>query len=308
MENNQFKQACLEKIIADHQSGSAKIAFVALQALADYSQRSVVTEPATYLKDLNSFALELQQTRPSMAMLTNIIDAWRQEVNKNENKNPQSNLMTLKQVALGKANDLMMQSSQANDRIVQHVCELIADKSVVLTHSISSTIINCFTKLATKNISAIITESRPGNEGLLVAKMLSKSGIETQYITDAQLGLFMPKADVVLLGADSILADGSVVNKAGTYLTALAAHDVGIPFYICAENFKQSRKSSETIHLEEMDTAEINLPVLPHIVPRNIYFDVTPARLISGWINEHGVQTLTILQIGLTKPTTDKDY
>lgn len=288
MENNQFKQACLKKIISDHQSGSAKIAFVALQALADYSQRNVVTEPTTYLKDLNSFALALQQTRPSMAILTNIIDVWRQEIN----KNPQSNLITLKQVALGKANDLMVQSSQANDRIVQNVCGLIEDNSVVLTHSISSTIINCLTKLAKKKISAIITESRPGNEGLLVAKMLSKSGIETQYITDAQLGLFMPKADVVLVGADSILADGSVVNKAGTYLTALAAHDVGIPFYICAEHFKQSRKTSETIHLEEMDAAEIKLPDLPHIVPRNIYFDVTPARLISGWINEHGVQTL----------------
>lgn len=292
MENNQFKQACLKKIISDHQSGSAKIAFMAMQALADYSQRSEMTEPATYLKELNSFALALQQARPSMAILTNIIDAWLQEVNKNENKNPQSNLITLKQVALGKANDLMVQSSQANDRIVQHVCGLIADNSVVLTHSISSTIINCFTKLAKKKISAIITESRPGNEGLLVAEMLSKSGIETQYITDAQLGLFMPKADVVLLGADSILADGSVVNKAGTYLTALAAHDVGIPFYICAENFKQSRKTSETIHLEEMDGDEINLPYMPHIAARNIYFDITPPRLISGWINEDGVQPL----------------
>jgi len=75
-----------------------------------------------------------------------------------------------------------------------------------------------------------------------------KSGIEIQYITDAQLGLFMTKADVVLLGANSILAGGSVVNKAEK----------------------------------------------PSIWKR--------------WINEHGVQTLSVLKIGLTKPTTGKDY
>ncbi|WP_299794392.1 translation initiation factor eIF-2B [uncultured Shewanella sp.] len=290
MENNRFRQTCLQNIISDHQSGSAEIACMALKALADYSQRCEEAQPSTYLKELNAFAVALQQTRPSMAILTNIIDAWLEEVNRS--KHPQSDVMTLKQVALGKAEELMAQSSQANERIAQHVCDLIADNSVVLTHSISSTIIDCFTKLAKREISAIITESRPGNEGLQLAEKLSKSGIETQYITDAQLGLFMEKADVVLLGADSILADGSLVNKAGSYLTALAAHDLGIPIYVCAEKFKQSRESRETIHLEEMDSAELNLADLPHITARNIYFDVTPPRLINGWIDEEGVQTL----------------
>jgi len=293
MESNQFKQHCLKKIISDHQSGSAEIARVALRALANYSQRSELTDPAAYRKDLTSFAVQLQQTRPSMAILVNIVDVWLEEINQNAH----SSLKTIKQVALSKANDLMVQSTQANRRIAQHICGLITENSVVLTHSISSTIVSCYTELAKKNISAIITESRPGNEGLVVAEKLSKLGIETQYITEAQLGLFMPKADVVLVGADSILVDGSVVNKAGTYLTALAAHDAGVPFYVCAESFKQTRKSSETIHLEEMDSAELNLPELPHVVSRNIYFDVTPARLVSGWVNEHGVQAVASLKV-----------
>jgi len=288
MDNKQFKQECLNKIISDHQSGSAEIARVALQALASYSQRSELTDPVAYRKDLTSFAVQLQQTRPSMAILVNIVDVWLEEINQNAH----SSLKTLKQVALSKVNDLMVQSTQANERIAQHVCGLIEDNRVILTHSISSTISACFTELAKKKINAIITESRPGNEGLVVADKLSKLGIETQYITDAQLGLFMSKADVVLVGVDSILADGSVVNKAGTYLAALAAYDAGVPFYVCAESFKQSSKSCATIHLEEMDSGELNLPELPHIVARNIYFDVTPARLVSGWINEHGVQAV----------------
>lgn len=288
MKNSQFKQASLNKIIEDHQSGSAKIAFIALQALADYSVQSTLTDPAFYLRDLSDFALRLQQTRPSMAILANTIDTWRQAIGRSH----KANLITLKRIALDKAHDLMAQSRLANEQIVHHVCDLIADDSVILTHSISSTIISCFTELAKKSISAIITESRPGNEGCLVAERLSHLGIETQFITDAQLGLFVPKADVVLVGVDSILADGSVVNKAGTYLTALVAYDTGTPFYVCAESTKQSRKHNVSIHLEEMGAAELNLADLPHITPRNIYFDVTPARLISGWINEYGMQTL----------------
>jgi translation initiation factor 2B subunit (eIF-2B alpha/beta/delta family) len=42
-----------------------------------------------------------------------------------------------------------------------------------------------------------------------------------------------------------------------------------------------------------MDPAELSPgqpPLGPHVRVRNIYFDRTPARLISGWIDEHGIR------------------
>ena len=42
-------------------------------------------------------------------------------------------------------------------------------------------------------------------------------------------------------------------------------------------------------HLEEMEAAELEAPDLPLVDVRNIYFDITPAHLISGWITELGL-------------------
>ena len=71
-----------------------------------------------------------------------------------------------------------------------------------------------------------------------------------RYITDAQGGLF-DQADAVLVGADALLADGTLVNKAGTYLLALAAKDQNVPFWVCAESFKCTTTPADAFALEE---------------------------------------------------------
>jgi translation initiation factor eIF-2B subunit delta len=105
-------------------------------------------------------------------------------------------------------------------------------------------------------------------------------------ITDAQINLFAPRADLALVGADALLEDGSVVNKAGTSLLALACHDNRVPFYVCAESFKKCPPGMDHIELEEMDQAELGHHLPFPITTRNIYFDITPARLITTWFNE----------------------
>ncbi len=62
-------------------------------------------------------------------------------------------------------------------------------------------------------LRAIVCESRPLNEGLALANALAAAGVECMVITDAQAGLFMKQADLVLVGADS-LTQHEVVNKA----------------------------------------------------------------------------------------------
>jgi len=47
--------------------------------------------------------------------------------------------------------------------------------------------------------------------------------------------------------------------------------------------------------LEEMESAELNAPNMPGLEVRNIYFDITPARLISRWIDESGIHVTGIL-------------
>ena len=98
------------------------------------------------------------------------------------------------------------------------------------------------------------------------------------------------RVNVALVGADAIAVDGSVINKAGTYLLALAAQDRGIPLYVCFESFKRSKLGAADIPLEQHDASEFAPPELPNITPHNIYFDITPVHLVTAWITETGMQ------------------
>ena len=283
---DEFKQERLQAIIDDKHSGATELGRLALHALADFTQVCVLNEADAYKNELLNFGMALQQSRASIAPLYNLVGSWCQWLEAEK----ESNLTSLREIAFNTALDQIYQSEQASTKIAAHVYELINEDSVVFTHSVSSTVLSCFQALVDKSIKAIITQAAPSNGGERIADFLAKLAISADYITDAQMGIFISKADVVLVGADTILADGVIVNNAGTYLLALAAREAQVPFYVCAESVKNSSLTMEAAYLEEMDGAELNLPKFPHISPRNIYFDITPGNLITAWVNEHGVQ------------------
>jgi translation initiation factor eIF-2B subunit delta len=107
-------------------------------------------------------------------------------------------------------------------------------------------------------------------------------------VTDAQLGLAVARSDLVIVGADSILSDLAVVNKAGTYLAALVARAHGRGFYVAADTFKiQATLDSRTCVLESRPGKD----VWPRHADScdNISFDVTPGHLVSGFVTELGI-------------------
>ena len=94
----------------------------------------------------------------------------------------------------------------------------------------------------------------------------------------------------VVVGADSILADGSVLNKAGTALLARAARGHGVPFYVLTETLKISPRawSGDLTVLEEHPGQEVWSQAPQGIDVRNFYFDHTPAELVTQIITEQG--------------------
>jgi translation initiation factor 2B subunit (eIF-2B alpha/beta/delta family) len=107
-------------------------------------------------------------------------------------------------------------------------------------------------------------------------------------VTDAQLGLAVARADLVIVGADSILSDLAVVNKTGTYLAALVARAHGRGFYVAADTFKiQATLDSNTCVLESRSGKDV-WPRYPEYCD-NIFFDLTPGHLVSGFVTELGI-------------------
>lgn len=271
----------VQQIRDDREHGAGELARLCLSELAEYA-RTVDIQDATGLKE-NLFALahRLQQSRPTMAPITNLINRWLQGVS---NGKPGD----LRKRAANEAEALIAQSRGAVAKAARHAADLIGPDKTIITHSLSSTVIKVFELLGSR-ARAIITESRPPAEGRLLAEKLSSLGIATDFISDQQMGLFAQHANVALVGADTIARDGSVINKAGTYLLALAARDRGRPFYVCCESFKYSQLDAADIPLESHDAAEINPPAMPKITPHNVYFDITPVYLVTSWITEVGI-------------------
>ena len=271
----------VQQIRDDREHGASELARLCLSGLAEYARTADIQDAAEFKENLLALAHRLQQSRPTMAPITNLIDRWLQGVS---NSKPDG----LRKSATDEAETLIALSREAVTKAARHAADLIGPDKTIITHSLSSTVVNVF-ELLGRRAKAIITESRPPGEGRILAEKLSSLDIATDFISDQQMGLFVQRADVVLVGADTIANDGSVINKAGTYLLALAAHDQGIPFFVCCESFKYSRLATAAIPLEYHDPAEVNAPKLANITPHNVYFDITPTYLVTGWISEVGV-------------------
>jgi ribose 1,5-bisphosphate isomerase len=286
MDDQAFQQICLDEIGLDRQRGASQLARRCLQMGAEFAHRCTVRDPNALAEALRGFARGLEETRPSMAPIHNLLHQWRTSLQ----QMPKHSLAAARVHAARSAQGLEQRSRTAVTDIARHAADLITPGQTIITHSLSSTTLEIFRRVAGHGIRAIVTESRPLQEGWTLASRLSQLGIETQYITDAQMGLFAARADVAMVGADSLLGDGSVVNKAGTYLLALATREAKVPFYVSSESFKQAPWSTGAVVLEENDPAELGITPLMHVVPKNVYFDITPSRLVTGIITEKGLQ------------------
>jgi translation initiation factor eIF-2B subunit delta len=273
-------QEIIDAVRDDTQSGATQLASAALQQVRHWLSTNEVAA-----RELEQVLTELAQARPSMVPLANAIDRCRRAFDAWRPDDPVS------EPALAVVDSVLEQLASANQQVAEHAARLVPDHATVFTHSRSSQVVALFRLLVQqqRNFSVICTQGSPGNEGFTLARELDELGVPVTVITDAQMGLFVPKADLVVTGCDTWLADGHFLNKSGTYPLALVAKDLGQPFWVLADSFKESTDTLDTVSLEEMPGDELGAPTGEGITARNIYFETVPVRLITGRISEQGV-------------------
>jgi translation initiation factor eIF-2B subunit delta len=172
--------------------------------------------------------------------------------------------------------------------MIEHMKGVIPGAETVFTYSYSSTVKEALIGLGVENV--IVTESRPGNEGITLAKELAAEGVNVLTGVDGMVHMYMKAADAVIVGADSVQHDESFINKVGTKMLGYAAQELKVPFYVLCDTMKFNVLNylGQEIELEEMDPAEVVEP-RDNLRVRNFYFEVIPSELVTAIISEEGI-------------------
>jgi len=225
--------------------------------------------------------------------------------------NKESGVEKLKALLIDEANNILTEDIEVNRAIGRWGAQFIKDGDTVITHCNAGSLATGGYGTATapirvaveqgKKIRVITDETRPVLQGArLTAWELMQDGIPVTLITDNTAGALMKKGEITIaiVGTDRTAANGDVANKIGTYSLAILCKEHNVPFYVAAptSSIDFSITSGEYIPIEERDSTEVTSICGCQIAPqgvnvRNLAFDVTPAKYITGIITEKGVFT-----------------
>ena len=285
MEQVEFQNEC-ERLRSDRSHGASSLARQALELLQRSACELDGVNVQEFCATMEERCTALARVRPSMAVVSAQVERWRAKLE--DVCADRADTERIRQCMAGYAAQMIDDSLSACDAAAAYMASVVKPHQTIITLSSSSTLNATFAHLP-QSVRFIIAESRPLNEGVGVAQHLLECGFDVTLITEAQLGLFVQRADVALIGADTVLADGTVVNKAGSYLLALAAQTAGVPLYACHESFKECPLERDNFEIEAMDVAELGHQDVPATAQRNLYFDCTPSHLIHARVTEDGV-------------------
>jgi translation initiation factor 2B subunit (eIF-2B alpha/beta/delta family) len=175
--------------------------------------------------------------------------------------------------------------------IADFAYDLVPAGGLIFAYSFSSTVVSCLLSARSKGryFRVACTEARPAMEGRKLASVLAAGNIEVIHTFDNALGLVLPNCSAAFMGCDCIGRPG-VVNKVGSWATAVACRELGIPVYALAGTEKivtDDRffefENHERPDLEVWEKVPKGVRVLNH------QFEVVPFSLLGGVITEQGI-------------------
>ncbi|HEX75579.1 MAG TPA: hypothetical protein G4O12_03235 [Dehalococcoidia bacterium] len=229
---------------------------------------------ADFINEIRMVAAELIKTRPSMISIANYTHQFLHQIILRSQK--EKELDSIRDFALAKGNELIKFSEQAASKAAENAAAIISNLDTVITCSYSSTMCQAFelAKQKRTNFQVIIAESNSEGKtyGEITAEQLKQQGIPVEAIPDEDIKLDISKTTKALVGADSILVDGSLINGIPTHRLAQAATETKIPFYTVCETAKFDAQSHQGKQ--------------PKLEPG---FDEIPPNLITAIITERGI-------------------
>lgn len=259
----------VEAIREDEANGAAYISVRALETLRDRAA-TVAAEGGDY-RDVEAIARAVARARPTMGVVENRIN----RVMAGTDETAES--------VRDRAMSACVDATEADGAAAERAASLVGSR--VLTLSRSGTVLEALE--AARPEIVFVAESRPGREGITAAEALSAAGIDVTVLSDSAVGSVVASdVDTVLVGADSVLGDGRIVNKVGTYNAANAAAESRTECFVVCSRDKIVPRTGFDPELGSPEEIRGDSGTLPVYNPT---FEAVPAALVSGIATEDGV-------------------
>jgi translation initiation factor 2B subunit (eIF-2B alpha/beta/delta family) len=202
----------VERVAKDDKHGASWLARESVEAVAEAIELG---------EDPLPLARELVRARPAMGAIAGALG---------------------RVIAAGRSPEQMAEEAralvEARERAAKAIAVLLAPyvQGVVMTHSASATVKEVL--LHTPPERVVCTVSDPGGEGRELAEELRGAGLTADVVDDTDAEHAVGTVNLLLIGADTVFRDGSLVNKVGTAGLAKAAKKAGVSVAVACEVIK----------------------------------------------------------------------
>ncbi len=252
---------------------------------------------ARWQQELRALGEALAAAQPAMGSVLTVVDvAWRAA--QGATSTPAGAR------AVRRAMDgYVRRQARAVERAARRLPALLPRRATVLTLSSSEVVYRAL--LAARRggqlARVIVAESRPGCEGVTVARRLAAGNVPVDLVVDALAPALAAEVDAVVVGADAVTRT-VLWHKCGTLAVALAARAAGRPLLVVTTGDRLlGRVLARRLRAPAAEPGAVLRRSSRGVRVVNRLFDVTPLRLVARVVTEAGVMTPTALRFRLQR-------
>ncbi len=268
--------------------GHAVLIQRALEALCTAAERSGGLSWAERLEDLHLVGRLIADIRP---MNTSLANAVAQVLHDLEVEMARESSLDHLLEALDQAVEHVEEQHLSDiSQIADEIARLIPHGGTVMTLGYCVPLLDGLQRCTQFSVRALVLDHQPAKDGRMMARAVTALGKSTTLVADSAMGLHVQEADLVVVGAETVLADGSAICDIGAYPLALVAAAAGVHYYVAAPTSAIDLRPDQEreIILEEGDPAEVWEDPVEGLSVRHVRYERVPSEYIFGFITEEG--------------------
>lgn len=275
--------------------GATNVAIEGVKAFSQYiNQLPTSLGKEEFLDKVNKAREIIIDTRPTEPAMRNGLKKIMYDMYNVE----EHGLKSMEEAALSSGSEYLNLLKTTKEKIIETGAELIQDGYTIMTHCHSSISSAIFVRAHEqgKEIKAISTETRPRYQGRKTARELVEAGIPTIQVVDSAMRWVArnQSIDMIIIGLDAVTSQGTILNKIGSRLLALAADESDIPLYVSGSLLKFDSDtvygSRTEIEMRQISEITADWPDAPEGLQfYNPSFETVSRDLIDALITEEGV-------------------